>query len=197
MSRLNKMLVSLTALTLIAANASAGTVTIPATCIATTNIMVLAPVIAPTPGSLANFTERIATNAVKIGEIRRQGSMLIAAALGGTTATNMTVVTSIVTNGSVVATNVVTYATPISVPASGLSAVDGSVYWMRVPTERKNAILKVTVGDGTVTLSTADGGSIPVTSTTVFDTEFANFKKALYAVQSTSTNVNAVSSIEW
>jgi hypothetical protein len=193
MSTLNKMLVSLTALTLIAANASAGTVTIPATCIATTNIMVLAPVIAPTPGSLANFAERTATNAVKTGEIRRQGSMLIAAALGGTTSTSMTTTTNVFGN----ITNVVVAATPITVPAYGLSAADGTVYWMRVPKVRNNAIVKVTVGDGTVTLTTSDGGAIPVTSTTVFDTEFKGFTPALYATQSTSTNVNSVSTIEW
>jgi hypothetical protein len=193
MSTLNKMLVSLTALTLIAANASAGTITIPATCVAGTNIMVLAPVIDPAPGSLANFAARTATNAVPIGGIRRQGSMLIVAAIGGTTSTSMTIVTNVV--GSI--TNVVTYATPITVPASGLSAADGTVYWMRVPKVRKNAILNVTVGDGAVTLTTDDGGAIPVASTTTFDTEFANFRKAMYATQSTSTNVNTVSSIEW
>jgi hypothetical protein len=187
------MLVCLTALTLIAANASAGTVTIPATCIAGTNILVLAPAIDVTPGTLASYAERTATNAVKVGEIRKQANQLIVAAVAGTTSTSMTTTTNIFGN----VTNVVVAATPITVPASGLSAADGTVYWMRVPKVRKNAIVKVTVGDGTVTLSTADGGAIPVTTTTLFDTEFADFKKGLMATQSTSTNVNSVSSIEW
>lgn len=178
---------------LVAASASAGTVAIPATCVAGTNIMVLAPAIDVTPGALAAYAERTATNAVKVGEIRKQANMLIVAAVAGTTSTSMTTTTNVFGN----ITNVVVAATPITVPASGLSAADGTVYWMRVPKVRKNAIVKVTVGDGTVTLSTADGGAIPVSSTTIFDTEFADFKKALLATQSTSTNVNSVSSIEW
>lgn len=178
---------------LVAISASAGTVTIPAGCIGGTNVMVLAPVIAPSASGLASFTERTATNAVKVGEIRRQGSTLIAVAIAGTTSTSMTTTTNVFGN----ITNVVVAATPITVPASGLSAADGTVYWMRVPRERNNVILKTTIGDGTVTLSTSDGGSIPVTSTTVFDTEFKALTKALFATQSTSTNVNSVSTLEW
>ena len=193
MSKLNKGLALAAGLLLVVTSASAGTITLGYGNIATTNIMVLAPVVDVTPGALANFPARTATNAVVMGEIRRQGSMLMVAAVGGTTATAMTTVTNVI--GSI--TNVVTYATPITVPASGLSAADGTVYWMRVPKKRKNAIVNVTIVAGAVTLSTADGGTIPVAATTTFDTEFANFNKALYAVQSVSTNVNTVSSIEW
>ena len=193
MSTLNKMLVCLTALTLIAANASAGTVTIPATCVAGTNILVLAPAIDVTPGTLASYTDRAAGAALKVGEIRKQGNQLIVAAVAGTTSTALT--TNTVVYGSV--TNTTIAATPIVVPASGLSAADGTVYWMSVPRVRRNAIVKVTIGDGTVTLSTADGGAIPVSTSTLFDTEFAAFKKGLLATQSVSTNSNSVSTIEW
>lgn len=193
MNALNKMLVCMTAFALVAASASAGTITIPATCIATTNIMVLAPAIDPAPGALASFTARAAGAAVKVGEVRKQGNTLIAAAVAGTTSTALT--TNTVVYGTVTNTTVV--ATPIIVPASGLSAADGTVYWMSVPKERKNAILAVTIVAGTVTLTTADGGAIPVAATTTFDTEFAGFNKGIFATQSASTNVNTVSSMEW
>ena len=178
---------------LVATCAPAGTVTLEKAYTNTVKFMVMPPVIPLTPSVLRNYTERTATNTVAIGEIRRQGNQLLVAANAGTTATTMTTTTNIV--GSV--TNIVTFATPITIPETGLTAVDGTVYWFKVPQIRNNAIVKVTIVDGTVTLATPDGGALPVTATTLFDTEFSKFNKALIASQSAYTNVNSISVMEW
>lgn len=178
---------------LVATSASAGTVTIPAGAIASTNIMVVPPVINPTASALAAIPDRTATNAVKLGELRKQDSTIIVCAWPGTTATTMVTTTNII--GAI--TNVVVKAAPITIPNAGLSAADGTAYWMKVPRVRNNMIVKVTVGDANVTLSTPDGGVLPVAQTTVYGTEFTGLTKALYATQSNSTNVNSVSVMEW
>lgn len=178
---------------LVATCAPAGTVTLQKAYTNNVKFMVLPPVIPLSPSVLRNYNERTATNAVALGEIRRQGNQLIVAANAGTTA--VTMATNTVVIGSV--TNTVVFANPITIPETGLTAIDGSVYWYKVPQARNNAIVQVTVADGVVTLATPDGGALPVSSTTLFDTEFSKFSKALIASQSTYTNVNSVSVMEW
>lgn len=62
--------------------------------------------------NITEYRERSPTNAVTIGQFRRVGRTLVVAATTGTTATN---------------------AVAPTIPTTGRSAADGTVYWMRVP----------------------------------------------------------------
>lgn len=173
--------------------ALAGTVTVADSYFGGTNIMVVPP--ARDYGtSLLQIPERTATNSVVQGEVRRQDQDVLIAAVAGTTGTSMNTNLFIYTNGTTVVTNTSYKATPITVPLSGLTAADGTVYWHRVPRTRSGMVLTVTIepGDTTVTLSDPGGGVIPVTSTTQFTAaSLPGFLDALYATKDTCSNVTA------
>lgn len=108
-----------------------------------------ATMVAPPAKNLSyrQIAERSATNVVAMGDIRREGLTFIVAANAGTTGTNVTtrtystndvaisytVATNLAALGTAVSTNTVVAVAPLVVPDTGLSAVDGSVYWFRVP----------------------------------------------------------------
>lgn len=99
---------------------------------------------------------RTATNVVAVGDLRRSGADVIICAVAGTTSTNVTITTYMTggvyvalaaaqyaaTNSIAVTTNSYITVAPLTVPETGLTAVDGSAYWFKVPQSRTALLLQ-------------------------------------------------------
>lgn len=136
---------------------------------------------------------RSATNVVVAGAVRREGLEFIVAANAGTMGTNITTRTYTIGGVSVAAsvaatsvvavvTNTVTRIAPLTVPDTGLSAADGSVYWFRVPrvSEWPAVIMQPYItSSGTVYYSTPAGDGL-TEATSKARTELRGNTQAIY-----------------
>lgn len=183
-----------------------GSVTVGNAYIGGTNIMVVPPAIS-FGATLGQIPVRTAGETVGVGTFRRQGNDVLVAANGGAisseTTTNVTsytvlsnVTSSVISTNTVSTTNVI--AKVVTIPASGLTSVDGAVYWFKVMPKRQALAVSVALGGGTVFLSTApDGTGLPVTTATNFGAEFwGGYQGALFATKST-TNAVTVTGLEF
>lgn len=146
---------------------------------------------------------------VAIGEYRRIGDAVAVAANAGTVSdaltTNLTVTAGgtyygtnlisglIVTNTIATTTNTVIRRAAVALPLTGLSAADGSVYWLRVPATRNPIIVQagMTVEGAVITLTDSAGGITVLSSN--YDKETFTSGKALYATASaTNCTVNVI-----
>ena len=161
--------------------------------------------------SAAQIPARTVSETLAVNSIRRVGDTVAIVAVAGTTAattvTNIITVAGgtyygtnaltglIVTNviATVVTTNIT--VTPLAIPESGLSAADGTVYWLKVPTSRNPVIVqgRFPYGGGSMTLTDSAGG------VTMFNTDYQyqlfTGSKAIYATAS-GTNDFSVNVIE-
>lgn len=144
-----------------------------------TNAMILPPVV-DFSVSWAQVKERAVTNeTIQAGEYRRIGRSVLVAANDGSTTNTLVTTTHYITNSvwltkpptntytGVVTTNTVTKIAPISVPRTGLTVADGSVYWFKVPSSRESVIIQPTLSAGAVvTFSNAESGGDGFTAST-------------------------------
>jgi hypothetical protein len=170
---------------------------------ATTNAtatMIVPPAVNLTQG-LGQLLDRGATNTsttVAMGEFRRINGVVAVAANAGTLSealtTNSTVTAGgtyygtnvvsgyVVTNTVATTTNTVVTRTCPTVPLTGLSAVDGDVYWFRVPATRNPVYVQATLA--------------AVTSYTVTNTVAESLVTNVFEVSSLSYSVsNIVSTV--
>lgn len=146
---------------------------------------------------------------VAIGEYRRIGDAVAIAANAGTISdaltTNLTVTAGgtyygtnlisglIVTNTIATTTNTVIRRSAVALPLTGLSDIDGSVYWLRVPATRNPIVVQagMTVEGAVITLTDSAGGITVLSSN--YDKETFTSGKALYATASaTNCTVNVI-----
>lgn len=188
----------------VALNCSAWTVTVDQT-VTNLNPVMLAPQMDDAPDSWAQRPNRdlvANTNkAVVMGEIYRTGRQLIVAANSGNitngTVSTVTTVTNIVgsVTNVVVSTNVALVA--VSVPVSGLSAADGTVYWYRArPTADTKLRLSVDVSSGgTAIIKNGRGDLIKYTADGVYD--FDGLTGPLYIYTDGTGQTNTVNAASW
>ena len=159
-----------------------------------TNSMLAPPAIDYTR-SISQFAARTATNAVTVGEYRRSGSVLLICAVAGTTDTNVTITTWTTggvavaeaaalwaeTNGIAVTTNTIVTVAPLTIPDTGLTGADGTVYWYKVPKTRKSLILqpKTLTANALVYYEDADGNKV-IEDTVRDKVELEGFNGILY-----------------
>lgn len=173
-----------------------------------TATMVAPPVINFGP-SAAQIAERTAVNTVAMGEFRRIGGVVCTAANAGTTTGVLTTNTTIVAGGTYIATNSITgyihtnvvaavtntaiTVQALSVPLTGLTAVDGSVYWLRVPLTRNPVILQARIVSpgAVVTVTDSAGGTTQLASD--YGYQLFTGGKALFARYDSTNGVDGAS----
>lgn len=162
----------------------------------------------------AMIADRGATNTsatVLLGEYRRIDNAVAIAANAGTVSgvltTNSTVTSGgtyiatnsisghVVTNVIATTTNTVVTRASVALPLTGLSAVDGSVYWLRVPATRNPVIVqaRIPLTGATVTITDSNGGIVMLHDD--YDREVFTGGRALFA-RADGTNTCTVTVIE-
>jgi hypothetical protein len=162
----------------------------------------------------AMIADRGATNTagtVLQGEYRRINGAIAVSANAGTVSgelvTNTTVVAGgtfygtnvvtglIVTNVIAATTNTVITRASVAIPLTGLSAVDGTVYWLRVPATRNPVIVqaRIPLEGASVTITDSNGGIVALHED--YDRETFTGGRALFA-RADGTNTCTVTVIE-
>lgn len=211
---MKKLMLVLTALAvMIVGVAYSGPITVTTNATPATGTIVVPPVVNFGSGYL-QIASRDATNTsgtVAMGEYRRVGDVVCIAANAGTLTAERTTNTVITAGGTYYGTNLITGLVvtqtvaavtntvitrkAISVPLTGLSAVDGTVYWLRVPASRGPVIVqaRIPLATATVTLTDSDGGITMFHDD--YEKETFTSGKLLYA-KASGTNTCTVSVIE-
>jgi hypothetical protein len=151
--------------------------------------------------SRAQLLTRTTNLAVAVGDRFLIGTVPCVATCSGIVTTATVVTVTVRTNGlGVVTTNTTTVVQPITVPTSGRSAIDGSVYWMRMPAARSRVPLQVAIGGSAAcSVVLTDGGGVNFWSysATANDvTTFDGYQGALYAYKD-GTNTCTLTAWQW
>ena len=174
---MKKFMVLLTVLAAVGV-ARAWNITVPETNATVTTLMVVPPVLSG-GDEWRQVPERSTGVVVNAGAVYRIGRQLIVAAHAGTMTNSVVSTTTYVTNGTVIATNVVSVVAPITVPTYGLSGYDGSVRWFRARSARDNDVrIQLAVGGGAVALTSGGGNTLTYTASGTID--FPDYEGSLY-----------------